>query len=630
MPPSRGQIVGGRWQIEATLVKGPVCTVYRAVDTRERKPAALKLLHPPLAQEYLAKTRFERDATVTRRLSHPGLIRIFELAATESGVPFVAMELLSGTTMAELIAARGPLPVSQALSVAEAVSGILVETHRHGIVHRSISAEQVFITQEREIKLLGFRGGRDHSTETADPQADLRGLGGLIRELLTGRRSAPGESSGAPTTPGAPVPAALADLLDRLQAGRFSDAAACRQALRRTRASMTAKSSAPAPVPAEPTPPVLAVAETSPPSLAIDDDRARAFRAGTRGLIAIENRLRALRSTPTGGSATVQSQFIVASLTEPFLFALAGEAGDWGVDTTRLVTRLESLLRLVQPEHLPGLLSQAGDIPESAVRRAMIATLEARADVIGPSLAPRITSIAPSLAIAALRILVEHSAASARDVALAAVHHPNTAVRIVALSTQESSSGPRIAAELQKLFANPSSEARIGALELLGDHEVVAATGFLAGRILGSDFHTLPQDERNATLQTLGRLAPSRAEQIAVRLLTSRGIVAKPGEDETRAIAAEVLGHIGTTKEGHEALSRVAHARWAPQQLRQDRGRQRPTRLVSQERDQLIPRPAATRRRASTARAARGSVSAVARCFAAESTRCPDVPRRPG
>jgi Tol biopolymer transport system component len=142
------------YRITAALGVGGMGDVYRATDTRLGREVAIKLLPAEVAQDPERLARFEREAHLLASLNHPNIAAIHGLEEAD-GRPFLALELVEGEDLRTRLA-RGPLPLDQALEVAEQVAEGLEEAHAKGIVHRDLKPANVKITPEGKVKVLDF------------------------------------------------------------------------------------------------------------------------------------------------------------------------------------------------------------------------------------------------------------------------------------------------------------------------------------------------------------------------------------------------------------------------------------------------------------------------------------------
>jgi WD40 repeat protein len=141
------------------LGQGAMGVTYKALDTLLLRPVALKVIASGLLENESLKTRFVREARAAASLRHPNIASVFYLGSTESSY-FYAMELVSGRTLQDIIAARHPLDVNLALQIAVQVASALAAAHQAGLVHRDIKPANLIVSfDERNrptVKLIDF------------------------------------------------------------------------------------------------------------------------------------------------------------------------------------------------------------------------------------------------------------------------------------------------------------------------------------------------------------------------------------------------------------------------------------------------------------------------------------------
>ena len=157
-----GEVVGGRYRIEGKLGEGGMAVVYRAMHLGTGKPCAIKLVHPHLVTRRELVDLFVREAQITGRIgNNPHIVDVFDAGADErTGVPFIAMELLSGETLAAVVATRGGLTRPLLRVVLRQLADALDQAHRAGVVHRDLKPSNLFLTTDRRgepcLKVLDF------------------------------------------------------------------------------------------------------------------------------------------------------------------------------------------------------------------------------------------------------------------------------------------------------------------------------------------------------------------------------------------------------------------------------------------------------------------------------------------
>jgi serine/threonine-protein kinase len=152
----RGRIVGERYEVLRFLGAGGMAEVYEARRLDDDARVALKLMRPQISDDPSMVERFKREARLISLIEHPNVVQVFDLGALEDGVLFMAMELLEGESLEDLLE-RGPIDLSMALGVAvQACEGIHA-AHEKGIVHRDVKPANIFLQEgdgEQTVKVL--------------------------------------------------------------------------------------------------------------------------------------------------------------------------------------------------------------------------------------------------------------------------------------------------------------------------------------------------------------------------------------------------------------------------------------------------------------------------------------------
>ncbi len=220
--PLIGQIIGGRYKVIGVLGEGGMGRVYHAeqrMGTSVRK-VAVKTLLSQFAKDPQTVARFMREVGTVSELEHPNTIKVYDFGQTDSGELYIAMELLQGQSLDEILASGQPLPPERVDRIVGQVCGSLQEAHDKGIVHRDLKPANIFLTtragEEDVVKVLDFgiakkADSKDSKQEQKltqqgtilgtppymspeqftgkelDPRSDIYSLGVVVYEMLTGR-----------------------------------------------------------------------------------------------------------------------------------------------------------------------------------------------------------------------------------------------------------------------------------------------------------------------------------------------------------------------------------------------------------------------------------------------------------
>jgi serine/threonine protein kinase len=205
----------GRYRIVRKLGSGGMADVYLAEDEELGRRVAIKILNDRHATDESFVERFRREAKNAAGLSHPNIVSIYDRGEAE-GTYYIAMEYLDGRSLKELVVARGPLPIGDAIEFTRQVLGALRFAHRKGVVHRDIKPHNVMADADGRLKVTDFgiaRAGVSQMTEAGsiigtaqylspeqargaavDQRSDLYSVGVLLYEMLTGTVPFTGES----------------------------------------------------------------------------------------------------------------------------------------------------------------------------------------------------------------------------------------------------------------------------------------------------------------------------------------------------------------------------------------------------------------------------------------------------
>src|SRR5262245_15077872 len=145
----------GSYEILAPIGAGGMGEVYRAGDARLGRDVAIKVLPQETAMDPGRRQRFEQEARAASALNHPNILTIYDIGSTD-GTVYIAMELVEGKTLREIVATGEPLATRRLLDVAVQTAEGLAKAHAAGIVHRDLKPENLMVSKDGFVKILDF------------------------------------------------------------------------------------------------------------------------------------------------------------------------------------------------------------------------------------------------------------------------------------------------------------------------------------------------------------------------------------------------------------------------------------------------------------------------------------------
>lgn len=169
-----------------------MATVWRARDTVLDRWVAVKRLLPDANNDPTVSERFRREALSSARLSHPGIVTVYDTGEDEEG-PFIVLELVEGETLADLLNRDGSLDVAATAAIVRQVADALDYAHGQGVIHRDVKPANLIVASDGTVQLTDFGIARsaDDPTTITKPGAVIGTLAYLAPEVIEGGRITP-------------------------------------------------------------------------------------------------------------------------------------------------------------------------------------------------------------------------------------------------------------------------------------------------------------------------------------------------------------------------------------------------------------------------------------------------------
>jgi len=199
--------------------------VYEAAHARLAHRYAVKFLHPGVRDHPEALPRFMREAQITSRLRHPGIVSVIDFDTLPSGLAYLVMEYLDGESLGKLLRRTGRLPLTRVVDITDQIASALTAAHLQGVVHRDMHPQNIFVVpgtggQSDRIKILDFGISKmasisqkitgmaavmgtpqymspeqaEGKVDELDASSDQFSMAAIVYEMLTGRPAFSGET----------------------------------------------------------------------------------------------------------------------------------------------------------------------------------------------------------------------------------------------------------------------------------------------------------------------------------------------------------------------------------------------------------------------------------------------------
>jgi serine/threonine-protein kinase len=218
-------VLAGRYRVTKKIGQGGMGAVYKGEHVKMNRPTAIKVLSPDLARNSDFVARFEREAEMAARISHPNAVSIYDFGEAEDGIVYLAMEFLEGEPLSAILTREGALTLDRAVRIARQAAEALHAAHRLGIIHRDFKPDNMIVCRKQDqpdwVEVLDFGIAKEIVVDTekqaltktgfvlgtpqymspeqvkgemVDPRSDLYSLAIVCYEMLTGALPFGGDS----------------------------------------------------------------------------------------------------------------------------------------------------------------------------------------------------------------------------------------------------------------------------------------------------------------------------------------------------------------------------------------------------------------------------------------------------
>ena len=205
-----GKKLDGRYLLEELVGEGGMANVYRAMDLKEQRTVAVKILKEECTESEEMVRRFKNESKAISILNHPGIVKVYDVSVTDK-IQYMVMEYVDGITLKEYLSLRGgPLTWKETLHFITQVLEALSHAHSKGVVHRDVKPQNIMLQSNGQVKLMDFGIARFSQAEnyalgdkaigsvhyispeqakgmSTDATTDIYSVGVMMYEMLSGK-----------------------------------------------------------------------------------------------------------------------------------------------------------------------------------------------------------------------------------------------------------------------------------------------------------------------------------------------------------------------------------------------------------------------------------------------------------
>jgi serine/threonine-protein kinase len=184
-----GTVLAGRYRLVAEIARGAMGNVFEATDQLDGSKAAVKVLRAEYLADESMRRRFRREGAILKAIDHPAIVQLLELGVDEDGQVFLVTEYVEGETLATRLL-HGPLTITAADALVEALCGALGAVHDHGVLHGDLKPANVIWHEDADPRLVDFGASKILGLDRLTATGELSGTPAYMApEVLTGKAS---------------------------------------------------------------------------------------------------------------------------------------------------------------------------------------------------------------------------------------------------------------------------------------------------------------------------------------------------------------------------------------------------------------------------------------------------------